>query len=94
LNKAAFDVKQNTMLKSAEASFVKRQPNFFKANSRVEMASGWDLDKMQATVGFNSSGLKGGSNNHAVEDLEQQERGGTIKSRSFIPTDSVPDGGS
>jgi hypothetical protein len=35
---------------------------------------------MKSTVGFIESGLKGGSNNHAVDDLEQQERGGVIKS--------------
>lgn len=84
LNKAAFDVKQNTMPKSAEREFVNRQPNFFKANSRVEMAKGFDVQSMEAVVGFTEQGLKGG-NNHAVKDLEQQERGGTIQSRSFVP---------
>jgi hypothetical protein len=91
LNKAAFDVKQNTMPKSARGAFVNRQPNFFKANSKVEMAKGWDVKAMKATVGFTSKGLKG-PNNYAVDDLEEQERGGVIRKRSFIPTDAARGG--
>jgi len=92
LNKAAFDVKQRTMLQSAERTFIIRQKNFFKANSRVDMATGWNVNQMQSTVGFVEQGLSG-ENNYAVDDLEQQERGGTIHSRSFVPTD-VARGGS
>lgn len=84
LNKAAFDVKQSTLQKSADRSFVKRSPNFFKAFSRVDMAEGFNLKTMQAQVGMTSKGLNGG-NNFAVEDLEQQEDGGSISGRSFIP---------
>lgn len=86
LNSAAFDVKQKTMPEKSKTTFVNRQPNFFKANSRVDMAKGWDLKQMKATVGFTEQGLKGG-NNYAVKDLQQQEYGGTIKKKSFIPTD-------
>lgn len=81
LNSAAFDVKKNTMPKSADKNFVLRAPNFFKANSSVQMARGWDLDKMQSVVGF----IGKGTSDKAVKDLEQQEYGGTIKDRSFIP---------
>src|SRR5687767_16018423 len=52
LNSVAFDVKKNTMPASAEREFVTRAPNFFKANSRVEMARGWNVDSMQSVVGF------------------------------------------
>lgn len=93
LNKAAFNVKQETLLKSADKEFIKRQPNFFKANSRVEMAQGFNLSQMKATVGMVSNGLKGG-NNYAVKDLEQQEDGGTIKGKSFIPVSKARLGGS
>lgn len=86
LNKAAFDVKKDTMPRSASRTFKNRQPNFFKANSKVEMAKGFDLRSMKATVGFTDKGLNG-NNNFAVKDLEQQEDGGKIKGRSFIPTD-------
>lgn len=91
LNKAAFDVKQNTMPKTAQRVFVNRQPNFFKANSKVDLAKGWDVSQMKAIVGFNARGLKG-ANNYAVEDLEQQESGGTIHKKSFIPTDRARGG--
>jgi len=84
LNKAAFDVKQNTMPRSATRTFVNRQPNFLKANSSVEMASGFNVSSMKSIVGFNEANAKG--NHFAVRELEQQERGGTIASRSFIPT--------
>lgn len=86
LNSAAFDVKKRTMPKSAHKSFTVRQPNFFKANSRVEMASGFDVKTMRATVGFVEQKLKG-NRNFAVKDLEQQEHGGNIKGRSLIPID-------
>ncbi|KKN42121.1 hypothetical protein LCGC14_0716250, partial [marine sediment metagenome] len=43
LNNAAFDVKQKTMPVSAEKEFVNRQPNFFKANSKVNMAKGFNV---------------------------------------------------
>lgn len=80
LNSAAFDVKQNTMPTEASASFVKRQANFFKANSRVEKATGFDIGKMKSAVGF----IPLNGTNKAVDDLEQQEHGGNIGGRSFI----------
>jgi hypothetical protein len=83
LNSAAFDVKTNTMPKKAKDSFKERQPNFFKANSRVEKASGFDIRSMKSTVGFTEGSAK--NNNYAVKELEQQESGGSIPKRSFIP---------
>lgn len=80
LNSVAFDLKKRNIEKFANATFVRRQKNFFKANSRVDMARGFNLNTMEATVGFIP--LKG--TNHAVDDLEQQEHGGTIGGRSFI----------
>ena len=87
LNKAAFDIKTNTMPQSAERTFVNRRKNFFKATSRVDMAQGFNLSSMKSTVGFIGNG-------QAVKDLEEQEYGGTIKGRSFIPTDEARTGGS
>lgn len=91
LNSAAFDVKTNTMPASAKATFTERNKTFFKANSKVQTATGFNLKSMKATVGFFSNKLKGG-NNFAVKDLEQQEKGGKIKGRSFIPTDQARGG--
>lgn len=86
LNATAFDVKQNTMPSKAAETFIQRAPNFFKANSKVDMAKGWNVDAMEAVVGFVPR-------SQAVEDLEQQEYGGTIEGRSFIPMDTARTGG-
>lgn len=88
LNKAAFNTKTKTLLDSAKDTFVTRQPNFFKAFSRVQKADGWDVEGMQAIVGFTEKGLKG-DHNYSVADLEQQEEGGSIKKRSFIPVQTA-----
>jgi hypothetical protein len=91
LNSAAFDVKLKTMPLSAKREFTERNKTFFKANSRVAMAKGFDVKSMKAFVGFTGIRLKGG-NNFSVNDLTQQEFGGTIKKRSFIPTDAARGG--
>lgn len=91
LNSAAFDVKLKTMPIQVGKEFVQRNKTFFKANSRVEMAKGFDVSSMVAVVGFTDNKLKGG-NNFAVKDLAQQERGGKIKGKSFIPTDEARGG--
>lgn len=91
VNSAAFNVKQQTMPLTARNAFTQRNKTFFKANSRVVMATGFNVNKMKAIIGFNSAKLKGG-NNFAVSDLEQQEIGGKIKKKSFIPMDSARGG--
>ncbi len=83
LNDAAFNTKLKTIPKKADASFKKRQPNFFKANSKVVPAIGFNVSTMNADVGFFSNNLKG-NNNLAVKDLEQQEHGGIIPRKTFI----------
>lgn len=89
INNAAFDVKQKTMPASADAQFIKRSANFFKANSSVDMATGFDVNKMRAKVGFIESRLRLGSNNLAVQDLEHQEYSGSLEKKSFIPLDEA-----
>lgn len=84
LNKAAFYTKTTSLQKSADASFEKRQPNFFRANSRFENAKGFDVKNMKATIGMVETNLKG-EHNYAVRDLEEQERGGAIQKKTFIP---------
>jgi hypothetical protein len=93
LNDTAFKMKTSTMPKKAKAMFEERQPNFFKANSRVEVATGMDIKTMASTVGFISSGLHNSSTNYAVKDLEQQEHAGIIKGRSFKPLAAARRGG-
>lgn len=90
LDGAAFDVKKNTMPNTAKGTFTQRKANFFKANSKVEKASGFNISTMRSTVGFIG---KGGSQQKAVNDLEQQERGGKIKDRDFVAMDTARSGG-
>lgn len=84
LNDAVYDVKTRTMPKSAEV-FKKRQNNFLKANSKFEKAQGFNVDGMKATIGFYENKLAHANTNFAVKDLEQQEYGGEIDSKTFIP---------
>jgi hypothetical protein len=93
LNDGAFDVKQKTMPAEAGAKFIKRSPNFFKANSSVAKAVGMEVNTMKSTVGFMEDRLRLGSNNFSVRDLEQQEHSGRIGGKSFIPLDSARTGG-
>src|SRR5690606_16933932 len=83
LTKTARHVKDVTMPKTSKV-FVRRAPNFFKANSKWERAEGFDIKKMKATVGFYSNRLVKQATNYAVRDLEQQEKGGNIRGRAFI----------
>ncbi len=85
LNDAGFAMKKSEIGKQAKLSFIERSPNFFKANSRVEPAQGFDIKSMHSTVGMVSSGLHNSATNYAVKDLEEQEESGTIRGRSFKP---------
>jgi len=87
LNSAAFDMKSNTILSSAKNTFVQRKPTFFRKMSTVNKAQGFDINTMQAMVGFTG-------NTQAVEDLEQQEHGGKIGGRSFVPMRTARTSGS
>jgi len=86
LNSLAFDVKKDTMLKQSKR-FINRDKNFFKANSRVEMARGNSVESMESKIGFLATGKT--KNNKAVDELEQQEHGGKINDRSLIPLKSA-----
>jgi hypothetical protein len=91
LNSAAFDVKQRTMPEAASKKFVKRKPNFFKANSKVYMAQGYSVNNLRAVVGFVPYSAE--YNNFAVEELRQQEHGGVIDKRTMVPLDKARSGG-
>lgn len=78
LNDLAFDVKKTTLLKSADNEFILRNPSFFKRNSGVKKATGFDIDKMSSEVGI----LKNDSK--AAQQLTKQEYGGKISNRPYI----------
>jgi hypothetical protein len=88
LNEVAMDVKKKTMPASARRNFTVRSSNFFKANSRVDFAKrNKDISRIESTVGFTPR--SGKSIDQAVDDLQEQEYGGKIEKKSFIPTKSA-----
>jgi hypothetical protein len=86
LNSLAFDMKKRTLPKSAKDTFTERQKTFFKAFSRVNVAKFGTVESMRSEVGFYDRGAK---SPQAVEDLDQQEHGGRIAGRSFVPLDTA-----
>lgn len=78
LNDMAFDVKQSTLLQSADKEFILRNPTFFKKHSGVKKATGFNINSMKSEVGIIPAGLK------SAENLTKQEYGGTIQDRSTI----------
>lgn len=91
LSRTAMDVKRVTMPETSQKHFINRNKTFFKANSRVEFAKGWDVKTMKSVVGFTPHTAR--ANEEAVRELRQQEHGGDIDSRSFIPLDNARSGG-
>lgn len=85
LNRVAFDVKKRTLLKTSKEEFTERETNFFKSNSTVKLATGFDVDNMKSIVGMSEDRITDKSTNYAVKNLEAQEHGGTIKNRAFVP---------
>jgi len=77
LNSVAFDVKNNTLQLSAEKNFIRRSPNFFKTFSKVNKATGFNLNSMKAEVGMSDNGKQ--SARTAVNNMLKQEEGGVIK---------------
>jgi hypothetical protein len=85
LSQLALKLKQVDMPNAVDAAFDDRtNKRFFRANSSVSFAKGWDVDRMESQVGFLDTKLKGG-NNYSVQDLEKQEKGGIILGRAYIP---------
>lgn len=78
LNDMAFDVKQSTLLKSADKEFIIRNPSFFKRHSGVKKATGFNLNSMKSEVGIIPKGIE------AAKNLTKQEYGGTLPDRSMI----------
>lgn len=96
LNAAAMDVKQVTMPKSS-LIFDRREINFFKGTSKVEFVKNThNINEMVSSVGFSEQQIKKLSpqNNYSVKDLEEQEHGGIIGGKTFIPLPSARQGNS
>ena len=87
LNSLAFQMKTDDLIKSSESNFENRSKNFFKANSTFVKASGFNINSMESAVGFIKKKAS-----YAIDDLANQEQGGTIEKRSFIAFDSARKG--
>lgn len=80
LNAAALDVKTRTLDISAREHFIRRSPTFFKRFSGVNLARGWDINAMQATVGMTAEtgGADAQRAQTAISNMPKQEEGGQI----------------
>ncbi len=91
LTGAAVNAKKKNLPNQFKKDFTNRKKTFIKSNSKFTKAKGNNLNNMRAMVGI--VGKSRNSNaQQAVEDLKQQEHGGTISGRSFVPIDDSRSG--
>jgi len=87
INGLALDVKKRTLPYEGKNNFTNRNKGFFKSFSRVTFAKGRDLNNMESMVGMTDRGISTAKN--AIDDMDKQERGGTIGGRSFVPLNTA-----
>lgn len=81
LNDAVVDMKKKEIGVSARKNFKNlKEPNFFKRFTGFDKAVGFNINQMKSTVGF--TGANKSNEKDAVEGMEVQEFGGTIRKRS------------
>ncbi len=81
LNDAAFQTKKEEILKASKKSFNVRKPSFFRSQSGVVKATGWNINKMYSKAGMVKSK---DPNSRASTEIAKQEFGGTINKKSYI----------
>lgn len=86
LNSLAFHTKSDTFLTESKKDFTNRTKTFFKSNSGVDKARGTDLRTMESTVGMFAKNKNTGG---AIDNMDAQMRGGTIKNRELVPMDTA-----
>ncbi len=87
LNDAAFEMKKDNLHTSAANNFKHtRSKNFFKRFSGVKKATGWDVNKMQSTIGMLDMGVKTAKT--AINNMEKHEKGGNISDGAVYLPDS------
>lgn len=91
LNTFAFETKKRIPTE-AKKIFVTRNPGFWNAFSRVEKAKGFNVNSMVSKAGM-TEGKKGKKSEQAGRNLKQQQLGGKIDGRTFVPKDSARVGG-
>jgi len=83
LNEAAFTTKKNIPVHAA-GKFVTRRKTFFKKFSRVEKASGFNINSLVSKAGIDSS-----VGQELLKNLEAHEEGGKIVGRKIVPHDEA-----
>lgn len=78
LNDLAFNAKKTELTRVTNDKFTVRSKNFFKANSRFTKATGYNVNTMHSDMGMVAKDV-------ATRNLKQQEEGGQIGKRAFIP---------
>lgn len=81
LNDAAFKTKK-LIPEKASKNFTVRQKNLFSRFTKVEKASGWEVNNMVSKIGIDGGVPKGGK---VAEGLAKQETGGTVDGRKLTP---------
>jgi len=88
LNDAAFDMKKNQVEKSFSARFTTRKRNFIRSHTVANKSKNtFDINQMVSEVGVISGKSEAG------DELINQELGGNIGNRAFIPMDRARIGG-
>jgi len=83
LNALALNVKKKTLPIAFNTTMIARSKNFAKANTTVNFArKTGNINSMKSEVGWFSKKETSGM---AVKDMLQQDQGGIIKGKSFIP---------
>lgn len=86
LNDAARDVKFNTLQKNAQSEFDVKKPSFFKAFSRYQPATGWNISAMKSTVGMVKAQ---DPKKTASTKIAAQQFAGIVKDRAYIPQEAA-----
>ena len=88
LNSQAFQTKSKELIEEYNKAFTVRAKTVPRAFSKVKAAQGFDIKKMKSMVGMTDR-KRGGSSEQVGRDMEQQQQGGRIGGRTFIPLDTA-----
>ena len=90
LNDMAYDVNTNHLLPvlKAKSGMTIRNESFFKKYSGFQKATGFDIGSMYSQVGM----IPSGNASKAVNRLDEQDVGGTLGDRNYVPNENVRHG--
>lgn len=90
LNDMAFDVKKNQLIPvlKNKSGMTIRNESFFRKYSGFQKAEGFKIESMYSQVGM----MPSGNASKAVNRLDEQDIGGTLGDRNFVPDENVRQG--